>query len=896
MKNVWETCTFSDEIVSTDFNRAKFAIELHEFLDNTAGPIYQDPRRFFENTFPTNQMKLLVKDSLVRLESGKGQPVTVINTGFGGGKTHSILLLHHIINHPEAGLEFIKKINLTKEYGIEKIPKAKMIAIDCRKITKNTLWGEIADQLGQYEKFKELDVAKKAPLDISLIKSLFEEPTLLLLDELPHYLLKIDTEKLGNKTLAELTISVLMDFISSVSASKNSCMILTLTDKQKLYEDYTSEIISKSKSMQDYRTDDVIDKLGEAISRQTQIITPVERSQIYDVIRTRMVREINSAERDKTVREYSQYYKDNGIVLELDFEEKLSKSYPFHPFLIDTLYDRVSTISKFNQTRGMLRLLGRVIRQIKEEKLDCKIISLSDIQLTNHEIADELTSRLGLDLLKVINTDCTEHAQKLDEHKTLKIVESIARTIYVFSLHGHSKKSGIKRAQIKLSVGYPGMEPSLIDKALDEDILENFWYIRDKDNQEFYFVESPNINAIIHEHKHAVSPNEKRIEIGKSLINLLPSKGFSPIIWDEHDLKDSEDLKIFIIDYSKKLSDDSAIDYITKILDRTSNGGIRTNKNTIVFVYADPDSVYTLERQAEQLIAIKKARKDERIHANDSFLKQISSKESSATSQLESDCLTVYCKIGYPNGIQPRLDEIRFLESKKNTITDEVKELLDKKGKLVEKISVDGIEIPEDIKKVNSIYKSFKENKSQPFLVITESISDAIKEGTRDGKFGFCNEIQMVGDKYVAEINKECFAWGGYIVNKDKIHFEDTPEQTSPTSAPTSGGTQETFGDDLFRYQIDFDNFTEILNFINRVGLLNLKNNWKSSRKQFNAKVKVGDTAISIESSLSDYMVLKGLLNSITGKDPSGTGYLTIDSEVDLQKDFKEIEIDARKI
>ena len=38
----------------------------------------------------------------------------------------------------KSGLEFVKKINLTTEYGIEKIPKARMIAIDCRKITKNS--------------------------------------------------------------------------------------------------------------------------------------------------------------------------------------------------------------------------------------------------------------------------------------------------------------------------------------------------------------------------------------------------------------------------------------------------------------------------------------------------------------------------------------------------------------------------------------------------------------------------------------------------------------------------------------------------------------------------------------------------------------------------------------
>ena len=152
MKNVWETCAFSDDIISADFSKAKFAVELHEFLDNSAGSAYQDPEVFFDNTFPTDQMKFLVKDTLKRLESGRGQPTTVINTGFGGGKTHSLLLLHHIISSPNEGLRFIKKTNISSELGIEKIPNARVVTIDCRKISKNTLWGEIAHRLGQYEK------------------------------------------------------------------------------------------------------------------------------------------------------------------------------------------------------------------------------------------------------------------------------------------------------------------------------------------------------------------------------------------------------------------------------------------------------------------------------------------------------------------------------------------------------------------------------------------------------------------------------------------------------------------------------------------------------------------------------------------------------------------------
>ena len=129
----------------------------------------------------------------------------------------------------------------------------------------------------------------------------------------------------------------------------------------------------------------------------------------------------------------------------------------------------------------MLRFLAMIIRQIKENESDCKIIGLPDVQLANGEIADELTVRLGLDLRIVIDTDCIEHARKFDAPKRIKIVEAIAKTILIFSLHGHSKKSGIKRGEIKMAVGFPGLDPTLVDKALDDDIMENFWYIRDRD-------------------------------------------------------------------------------------------------------------------------------------------------------------------------------------------------------------------------------------------------------------------------------------------------------------------------------------------------------------------------------------------------------------------------------
>lgn len=37
------------------------------------------------------------------------------------------------------------------------MPQAKVVAIDCRRLLKNTLWGEIAASLGKYMEIKEYD-------------------------------------------------------------------------------------------------------------------------------------------------------------------------------------------------------------------------------------------------------------------------------------------------------------------------------------------------------------------------------------------------------------------------------------------------------------------------------------------------------------------------------------------------------------------------------------------------------------------------------------------------------------------------------------------------------------------------------------------------------------------
>lgn len=891
-KNVWQTCKFSDEIYSSDLELYKFAVELHEFLDGQADPVYLDSKLFFENTFLTNQMKGILKDVIIRLDRGSGPPVIEIDTGFGGGKTHTLLLLHHVFSNPKIGFDYAKKFHLDTEYGIKSIPHVQIATIDCRRISANTLWGEIAKSVGKYDQIKQYDQKNISIKDINVIKSLFDKPTLLMIDELPHYLVKLSHEE-GGVSAANLTILFLMELISAMASSKNSCLILTLTGRQQLYEDYVKKVKDGvTKTMSDFAADNIHDNIKEAISRQAHVVTPVERNQIYDVVRTRLVKQINEVEKEKTISEYSQYYLDKGIVVEPEYKEKMSSAYPFHPFLIDTLYERVSTISKFNQTRGMLRLLAKALRVINTEKTTCRLVGTSEIMLSNHDIADELTARIDKNLRQVIDADVVRHAKDIDFRKNVKLAESIARTIYLHSLHGYSKKAGIKRAEIKLAVGYPTIDPNLIDKTLEE-IERDFWYIKTTLN-DYYFDEVPNINAIIYEHKKNVTEKEIRDELLDALHGLIVnSSGILSLFWDEHDIEDNDKLKLFVVDPKNTFeSDDIAKSYITQNLEHLPNNSIREKQNTIIFVYADKNGISSLYDRARTVCAVKKASKDDRIKADKEYETQIKARDGSEKAELKRQCFNVYCRVGYPDGPIPRLDVISVLDTKSNTISEAVIELLRKKGKIISQLGEDGIPEISDKIKITKIYESFKTDKAKKFLLDTSSIMNAIESGVANGKYGYADKLVEIGGKFEAKIGKmEHLSYEGWLINKN---FVAQTEQDLKQEDP--GEEDRDPFDNSIRYSYKI-NCTDVEQIIKAISILPIiKMDAKNLEANLDAQLTQGEyTQISIQSNISKNDQVKNLLSSIKTY-VVGRGYLTISSDSNLDNTFSKLDVDFSRI
>lgn len=909
LPNVWELCSFSDEIVYGRFDISKFAVELHSVLDNTADNIYKDPNIFLSRTHLTKNMKYILKEVLLRITRNEGNPVYVIDTEFGGGKTHTLLLLYHIFNNRELGTKYIQSYGIDKEYNLLEVPDARVVAIDCNKVSKKTLWGEIADAIGRYELLRDLDEREEIPKDVTILKRLFDKPTLLLIDELPEYLLKADSRRIGNVSLADLTIAFIQDLIRAIASVNNCMLIITLTASQKLYESYSKKMRDGIKKMTDFRVDNISSDLKESLSRQAQFIVPVSKEEVYDVIVKRLVKE-RRRDYEEVVNAYYSYYESKGLIYEPDYREKMLKAYPFHPFLIDTLYDRVSSIDKFNKTRGMLRLLALVLNSIYKNKRECKLVSTGDIDLAEPLIKEDLTDSIDYGEFKpVIESDCISKARKLDMKKSIRLAEKIARTIYLYSLISALKVSGIRPNELKLAVCYPDIDPSLVDDILDE-IDKEFWYIKRIDNQ-YYFTTKPNINKIIEEYMREVKEEEVRHKIRSTLESLL-EKGrslFTVTVWDRDELIDNEKLKLFVVDYNDISSNEEHNKRLFKDIIEMSKNGIRNYQNTLVLLAPDYHGIDILKLAAKRVIACEKAIRDERVQLDKEEKKKAESRREEFNLELEQQCINTYSKVLYPHSSEIKENTLSFLDIKKIDLISSIRELLTKKGKLVDSINPEVITdmvADNDKVQVKEIYEWFLRNREARFVVNAEKILDAIGEGVKRSMFGYADKLEEVNDnKYKAWIGSDAaivISWDGWIINKDLIEstIDNLPinrlESTinSLRSDEAGGGRPTSESEQIvkhiyYTYTINVENIDENIKILSIIPLITI--DAKADKRLAATLSNNKGDIINIDSKLNDVTEIKSIFSQLKYSNYNGSASIKIITDKDISAELNRYKI-----
>ena len=150
-----------------------FAATLGGVFAGAAREEYLDPTRFLSQTYFTEILTQMTRDVVNRLSGGEGAAVTEVQTPFGGGKTHALLTLYHLVNSPQkatslpaaqealGGLTVPSNARVLVFDGQEAGADTAVVKEDGAAVS--TLWGELAHQAGRWTLVMDSDSRGLAP-------------------------------------------------------------------------------------------------------------------------------------------------------------------------------------------------------------------------------------------------------------------------------------------------------------------------------------------------------------------------------------------------------------------------------------------------------------------------------------------------------------------------------------------------------------------------------------------------------------------------------------------------------------------------------------------------------------------------------------------------------------
>ena len=164
MKPWREVAVPHQDVLEGTFQQSEFAADITAVSTGRASREYQDAVAFFDRTFITEGMALLLTQVAQRLANKGGEPVVQLQTAFGGGKTHTLLAVYHLATRKGALSDLAGVPALVDRARLMDVPQARVAVIDGTahapgqpwkrgSQTVKTIWGELAWQLGGAEAF-----------------------------------------------------------------------------------------------------------------------------------------------------------------------------------------------------------------------------------------------------------------------------------------------------------------------------------------------------------------------------------------------------------------------------------------------------------------------------------------------------------------------------------------------------------------------------------------------------------------------------------------------------------------------------------------------------------------------------------------------------------------------
>lgn len=622
------------DVAEGRYRNAEFAANLSQVADGSATSEYRDPVEFFNRTYVTAGMRGLLLEALKRVTRKGGEPIIQLKTAFGGGKTHSMLALYHLLNNKSsalvASLDNVKSI--VQEAGVSVIPNVKIAVLvgtaynpaSFRRpatipgIQVNTLWGEMAFQLALeahdpslYEIIRESDKRGVSPGSDAL-KELFDScgPCLILIDELVAYVRKLYGKQGLPAGTFENMISFIQELTEAAKASRDTVVVASIPESE-------MEVGGEAGQL-------ALETIEHTFGRMESIWKPVASNESFEVVRRRLFLKCNDiVARDAACEAFSKLYQDNPEKFpieskEKDYLEQMKSCYPIHPEVFERLYEDWSTLEKFQRTRGVLRLMAAVINDLWENNDQSLMILSGSTSIGNPIIKEELMRYLPQTWNSIIDSEVDGKDSspfKIDSENMrfgkILAARRVARTLFLGSAPSNGVRNrGVEKSHVYLGCVQPGENVFDFKDAL-KTLLNKLSYLYDNEtNDKYWYDTRPTLRKLMEDRANQLKISKAYQEIEYQLKQtrkgaILNKVHFCPN--NSLDIPDEQEVRLVVLSpeavYRPEDSNEgTALSTIRNFLD-TRGTGPRMYKNMLLFMAPDAEGMISLIEEAKRYLA-----------------------------------------------------------------------------------------------------------------------------------------------------------------------------------------------------------------------------------------------------------------------------------------------------
>lgn len=636
------------DVLSGRFKESEFAANLHSVAHETGttSQEYSDPVEFFRRTFLTSGLKDLLTQAANRVAGGAAAaPVINLQTTFGGGKTHSMLAVWHLFSSvpsaelPQEVQEILHSAGLAdSDRTIRRVAVVgnEIAAGQARErdgLTIRTLWGEIARQLGGKDAFDlvaESDVNSTSPGDHLREVLARYAPCVILIDEWVAYARQLGDDDLPGGTFeTQFTFAQLLT--EAVAATPGALLLVSIPASDVRREDGTSESLASDLETGGERGRAALRRLEHVVGRVAHQWHPASAQESFEIVRRRLFEQPDAQALRQvaaTARKFVTFYREHQgefprETTEDAYEQKIRSAYPIHPELFARLYEDWSTLERFQRTRGVLRLMSGVVKELYAADDDSPLIMPGSVPIAASQVVGELTQYVDVQWRSVIDSDVdgTDSLPfQIDRERPLfgkrGLTRRIARATFLGSAATlQSAHKGIERNHIFLGVAMPGDTVGNFGSALQM-LSDSATYLFSEGVRYWYDLQ-PSLNRTVNERAANLHDEDVWAEVVTRLKQAgQPGADFAGAIVapeDASDIPEAEAVRLVFLHpqftHKNKDTDSRAIKFAR---DAVANRGSasRERRNTLVFLATDEQRYAELESIVRQHLAWRSVVKD----------------------------------------------------------------------------------------------------------------------------------------------------------------------------------------------------------------------------------------------------------------------------------------------